>query len=166
MTFAVFFYSSYMISVKKGRGSAKFSHVRNNWSTKNKAEPFGLQKQHGKTSKDRVGVDVLYVASCHAKKVKNELDSLGYFDKRYKMVKAAKENVSEEGETFVENLIAIPVTQQCISYFTKVKQETSSALRVTKTNLIFVDLVVGLGTEKVPFSSSYIAKIRQNKIFR
>ena len=124
-------------------------------------------KQH-----DTVQVDVIYVAARHAKEVKNELESLGFLDKRYKMVKVVRRDASDDADTSVttedgkcaENLIAIPVTKQCVQ---QVSTETSSDLTSsTLPNHSFERLVVGRGTEMVPFSSSSMGKMKQRNGLR
>ena len=95
-----------------------------------------------------VKVDVIYIAARHAKEVKNELELLGLLDKRYKMVKvdsiSSKEADGCLGDR-ADNLVAIPVTKQCTG------PETISRL------------VIGRGTEMVPFSSSSMGKMKQGK---
>lgn len=111
----------------------------------------GAQTINGKTM---IEADVIYAAARHAKKLKNKLESLGFLDKRYKMVKLSDHdanNLLMEGVKVKENLIAIPVTNHCI--------ETSDLTSAS----IFTGLMVGRGKEMVPFSSSSMGKMKQQK---
>ena len=88
------------------------------------------------TGKTLTKTDVVLVEARRAKEVKNELDRLGFLDKRYKMVKVED-----------SNLLAIPITEQY-------NVESSTSLK---------DMVVRVGKELLPFSSSYMSKIKQKR---
>jgi len=88
------------------------------------------------TGKTLTKTDVVLVEARRAKEVKNELDRLGFLDKRYKMVKVED-----------SNRLAIPITEQF-------NVEASLSLK---------DMVVRVGLEMVPFSSSYMSKIKQKR---
>jgi len=88
------------------------------------------------TGKTLTKTDVVLVEARRAKEVKNELDRLGFLDKRYKMVKVED-----------SNRLAIPFTEQF-------NVEASLSLK---------DMVVRVGLEMVPFSSSYMSKIKQKR---
>jgi len=88
------------------------------------------------TGKTLTKTDVVLVEARRAKEVKNELDRLGFLDKRYKMVKVED-----------SNRLAIPITEQF-------DVEASLSLK---------DMVVRVGLEMVPFSSSYMSKIKQKR---
>ena len=88
------------------------------------------------TGKSTTEVDVVYVSARQAKQVKNKLEALGFFDKRYKLVKVE------------DNLIAIPVKNEFSSE--GIKDET------------LINYVIRKGREEVPFSSSAMSKLKQN----
>ena len=88
----------------------------------------------GKSTKE---VDVVYVKSRQAKLVKNKLESLGFLEKKCKLVKVE------------HDLIAVPV---------KEKFNIDGARDETLSNLI-----IRSGREKVPFSSSAMSKLKQTK---
>ena len=85
-----------------------------------------------------VECDVIYIDPRDANKVKTELETLGFLDKRYKMVAVDK----DQGK-----LIALPLTKQ----YDQLAQHSYS----------FSRLVVASGIEKVPLSSSSTAKMKQ-----
>ncbi|KAL7543281.1 hypothetical protein ACHAXR_012585 [Thalassiosira sp. AJA248-18] len=113
-------------------------------------------------------VDVIYVAARHAKGFKNGLESLQFLDKRYKMVKVDKQrDCDDDKEEEERNLIAIPVTIQCIDEITGTDGTTtfneSSSLSVLEK--IYPNyscgVVIGIGKEMVPYSSSSMSKMKQ-----
>jgi len=111
-----------------------------------------------------VQVDVIYVSARNAKGVKNELESLGFLDKRYKLIKVERTssedvNIATEDKQSTENLIAIPVTKQCIE---QVGETTNASSNETTPNMLEA-LVVGKGMEMVPYSSSSMSKMKQRK---
>lgn len=89
------------------------------------------------TGKSTIEVDVVYVKSRQAKLVKNKLESLGFLEKRCKLVKVE------------QDLIAVPVKEQFNIDGTR--DETLS------------NLIIRSGREKVPFSSSAMSKLKQTK---
>ena len=89
------------------------------------------------TGKSTIEVDVVYVKSRQAKLVKNKLESLGFLEKRCKLVKVE------------HDLIAVPV---------KEKFNIDGTRDETLSNLI-----IRSGREKVPFSSSAMSKLKQTK---
>lgn len=91
--------------------------------------------------------NVVYVMKSNAKKVKVELESLAYLDKRFKMVPIANET----------NLIAIPITDDCMSYM-------QSRAGFDQPGYSFEDLVVNIGTHHVPLSSSSLGRLKQRLI--
>lgn len=115
-----------------------------------------------------VQVDVIYVAAHHAKTVKTELESLNFLDKRYKMIKVdntKSSGVSLEAENCVGNLIAIPVTKQYSNRVVRT-DSLSNPTSWMRPNNSFETLVVGRGTEVVPFSSSSMGKMKQSNGLR
>lgn len=95
--------------------------------------------------------DVVYVSTSNAKELKNALESLGYYDKRYKLVK-----VNLDGHVD-SPVVGIPVTQQCMYQFSADNAE----------NLLLHDLrntlIIRIGTEVVRLSSSLIGKMKQRR---
>jgi hypothetical protein len=89
------------------------------------------------TGKSTIEVDVVYVKSRQAKLVKNKLESLGFLEKKCKLVKVE------------HDLIAVPV---------KEKFNIDGTRDETLSNLI-----IRSGREKVPFSSSAMSKLKQTK---
>lgn len=85
------------------------------------------------SGKSMTQVNVVYVEARLAREVKHELDQLGLLEKRYKLVKAD------------DNLIAIPVTDT----------------EACSNNNSLKSLIVRVGTEMAPFSSSSMSKMKQ-----
>ena len=90
--------------------------------------------------------NVIYVTKSNAKKAKIELESLGYLDKRYKMILVAND----------ANLIAIPITRICLSYLNERNDSN-----MDKSS--FESFIVQVGRESVPFSSSLTGKLKQKR---
>jgi len=118
----------------------------------------------------KVQVNVIYVPANYAKEVKNELESLGFLDKRYKMIKVEKmplDNADGGGDVMahdgkcVGNLIAVPVMNQYIGQGVRTFTETAQQPKYS-----FEGLMVGRGVELVPFSSSAMGKMKQRKGLR
>ncbi len=110
-----------------------------------------------------VEADVLCVASRFAKKVKTELERLGYLDKRYKMVKVSGHPTGENdaANSSTDNMIALPVTENCIANLDEVrKQIFYSVADGDATNL---PIVVEVKRETVPLSSSSVGKMKQSR---
>ena len=104
-------------------------------------------------------VDVIYVIARHAKGFKVGLESLGLLDKRYKLVPANKSDCNEK-------LIAIPITKQCIDTITTTEgsfTEASSQFVLERIHPNPHSVVIGVGKEMVPFSSSSMSKMNQKK---
>ncbi|KAL7467225.1 hypothetical protein ACHAXS_007475 [Conticribra weissflogii] len=119
-------------------------------------------KQQGKVNV-AVEADVLCVASRFAKKVKTELERLGYLDKRYKMVKVSGHPTGENdaANSSTDNMIALPVTENCIANLDEVrKQIFYSVADGDATNL---PIVVEVKRETVPLSSSSVGKMKQSR---
>ena len=95
--------------------------------------------------------DVVYVSTSNAKEVKNTLESLGYYDKRYKLVK-----VNLDGH-INSPVVAIPVTQECMYQFSADNSENPMLHDIRNT------LIIRVGTEVVPLSSSLIGKMKQRR---
>ena len=101
-----------------------------------------------------VQVDVVYVAARDAKTAKTELASRNFLDKRYKMIKvdsmssmSADEGPKDRGGS----IVALPITQRYSEHATG----SGSPLA------IFDTLVLGRGTEVLPWSSSAMGKMKQ-----
>lgn len=82
-----------------------------------------------------------------AKAVRLELEKLGYFDSRYKLVKVEL----SENEDVKKVVIGLPITQHCKKlYLSEGKGSLSQRIE---------NLVIGLGEEQVPYSSSQMSKM-------
>ncbi len=82
-----------------------------------------------------------------AKAVRLELENLGYFDSRYKLVKVEL-STNEDGKKVA---IGLPITQHCKSLYAS---EGNAGL-----SQIIENLAIGLGEEQVSFSSSQMSKM-------
>jgi hypothetical protein len=89
--------------------------------------------------------DVVYVSKSNAKKVKVELEALGYLDKSFKMIPVPND----------KSLIALPVTDECLSYLQGTNDD--------QVEHPFRRMILNVGTETVPPSSSAIGKSRQKR---
>lgn len=99
------------------------------------------------TQNNRNITDVVYAAPSDAKTVRLELEKLGYFDGRYKLVKV-EVNESKGDKKIV---IGLPITQHCKSLcLSEGKGGLSSGLE---------SVVLGWGEEVAPFSSSQMSKM-------
>ena len=99
------------------------------------------------TQNNRNVTDVVYVAPKNAKYARLELEKLGYFDSRYKLVKVEVDE--NEGDKKV--IIGLPITQHCSSLsLSEGKEGLSQRLQ---------SLVIGWGEETAPFSSSQMSKM-------
>jgi len=134
-------------------------------SNKSKGK-LSAKTMNGKQT-SKVQVDVIYVPANYAKEVKNELESLCFLDKRYKMIKVEKmplDNTDGGGDVItyngkcVGNLIAVPVMKQYIDQGVRTSTEAAQQPKYS-----FEGLMVGRGVELVPFSSSTIGKMKQRK---
>ena len=92
------------------------------------------------SGKSMTKVNVVYVEAHQARVIKHELDQLGLFDKRYKLVKVD------------DNLIAIPITDQCTIRELIEAKDTDNNLK---------NMIVRVGNEMAPFSSSSMSKMKQ-----
>lgn len=95
--------------------------------------------------------NVIYVNAHNAKEAKTVLESLGFLDKRYKMVKIKHDDQDD-------HLIAIPVTES----FTD-QSLTDNERGINSNDCIsrLKQWIVRRGTEMVPFSSSSTGKMKQ-----
>ena len=100
--------------------------------------------QNQGTQSWETAADVIYVTKPNAKKVKVELESLGYLDKRFKMVPVASD----------KSLIALPITNACLLYLKRANKEPVCS---------FEEIVTKIGKESVPLSSSSVGKLKQKR---
>ena len=142
-------------AVKQNKAKMKVQQARNNKVTGSNALPATENVHTIKNGKTLV--DVVYVAARHAKEVKNELESLGYLDKRYKMVKVDRrpQAVDDGAEGRIDHLIAIPVTNEAVV--------TGPDNSTTSESKSFQSLLVGRGKVMVPFSSAATGRMKQKK---
>jgi len=96
--------------------------------------------------KNRNVTDVIYVAPSNAKTARLELEKVGYFDSRYKLVKVEL----NENKGTKRVVIGIPITKHCKSLFLSEGKEGLSPS---------LESVVGWGQEAAPFSSSQMSKM-------
>lgn len=124
---------------------------------------------------NKAQVPVVYIKSCHAKAVKNELEQRGLLDKRYKMISVP--NSSDD-----DDMIAIPIIQDAKkkslqSVFDPLvvgvnppsddtttdnnsddKDDSSCSMSLVLQNRSSV--IVRYGTELVPYSSSFLGRMK------
>ncbi|KAL3762330.1 hypothetical protein ACHAWU_003835 [Discostella pseudostelligera] len=98
--------------------------------------------------------NVIYVKSCHAKIVKNELEQIGLLDKRYKMISVSKDE------------IAIPILSN--SQSSSVDDNNCTKINHDKDDKddsmsSYPQWVIRYGTELVPYSSSYLGKMKNKE---
>ena len=146
----ILFHSSRVITVRKKRIDKKLA------PTKKSNDLIGYPVSNIKPMDSQVPIEnktetnVIYVKKSNAKKAKIELESLGYLDKRYKMIPVANDS----------NLIAIPITEVCYSYL----HERNDNNKNGSTDMSsFESVIVQVGRELVPFSSSLIGKLKQKR---
>jgi hypothetical protein len=117
--------------------------------------PLETQEEEPSSILSQPEADVVYVSASNAKKVKVELESLEYLDKRYKMVKVVSGNA---------NLIALPITDSCLSYLIKKGNRSEASDGSGGESLFaFESLIVKTGRESVPLSSSSLGKLKQRR---
>lgn len=148
-------YRSFLINVKRSNSSDEDTPHRSSYSF-HRSIPSTEQEETQSSMPSQPEADVVYVSSSNAKKVKVELESLGYLDKRFKMVKVVV------GDT---NLIALPITDSCLGYL---KQERSGCASNDesgdkKSADTFEGLILKTGRESVPLSSSSLGKLKQRR---
>ena len=132
------FHSSRVITVRK-------KYIRTNLAPTN--DSHHLTRHTVPTPlENKSETNVVYVTKSNAKKAKIELESLGYLDKRYKMIPVAND----------ANLIAIPIMGVCLSYLHERNDSNAD-------NSSFESFIVQVGRESVPFSSSHTGKLKQKR---
>ncbi|KAL7517675.1 hypothetical protein ACHAWX_002582 [Stephanocyclus meneghinianus] len=154
-SFGQSFSKSFLINVKRSNSSDEDTPHRSRYSLNHSIRPK-IQEESQSSISSPPEADVVYVSSSNAKKVKVELESLGYLDKRFKMVKVVV------GDT---NLIALPITDSCLSYL---KQERSGCASNDgsgdqESAYTFEGLILKTGRESVPLSSSSLGKLKQRR---
>jgi len=140
-------HSSFAVSIT----SASAINNREGKTSKTNTARQGSQTTVGPKSKqtqnNRNVTDVVYVAPKDAKSARLELEKLGYFDSRYKLVKVEV----DENEGDKKIVIGLPITQHCRSLsLSEGKEGLSQRLQ---------SLVIGWGEEMAPFSSSQMSKM-------
>ncbi|KAL3776942.1 hypothetical protein ACHAW5_009254 [Stephanodiscus triporus] len=95
--------------------------------------------------------NVIYVNAHNAKDTKTVLESLGFLDKRYKMVKIKLDDQDDQ-------LIAIPVTE---SFIDQSFADNEGGINSNDCTSRLKQWIVRRGTETVPFSSSLTGKMKQ-----
>ena len=145
----ILFHSSRVITVRKKRICKKLA------PRKKSNDLTGYPVSNIKPMDSQVPVEnktetnVIYVKKSNAKKAKIELESLGYLDKRYKMIPVANDS----------NIIAIPITEVCYSYLHERNDNNNGSTDKSS----FESVIVQVGRESVPFSSSLIGKLKQKR---
>mmetsp|Transcript_20521 Transcript_20521/g.40971 ORF Transcript_20521/g.40971 Transcript_20521/m.40971 type:complete len:757 (+) Transcript_20521:346-2616(+) len=146
-SFGQSFARSFAVSIT----SASAINNREGKTSKTNTARQGSQTTVGPKSKqtqnNRNVTDVVYVAPKDAKSARLELEKLGYFDSRYKLVKVEV----DENEGDKKIVIGLPITQHCSSLsLSEGKEGLSQRLQ---------SLVIGWGEEMAPFSSSQMSKM-------
>ncbi|KAL7480094.1 hypothetical protein ACHAW6_005799 [Cyclotella cf. meneghiniana] len=154
-SFGQSFSKSFLINVKRSNSSDEDTPHKSSYSF-HRSIPSTEQEETQSSIPSPPEADVVYVSSSNAKKVKVELESLGYLDKRFKMVKVVV------GDT---NLIALPITDSCLGYL---KQERSGCASndgsgEQESAYTFEGLILKTGRESVPLSSSSLGKLKQRR---
>ena len=146
----ILFHSSRVITVRKKRICTKLAPTKkSNDLTGHTVSNIKPMDSHVQVE-NKTETNVIYVKKSNAKKAKIELESLGYLDKRYKMIPVAND----------ANLIAIPITEVCYSYL----HERNGNNKNGSTDMSsFESVIVQVGRESVPFSSSLIGKLKQKR---
>ena len=142
LTYILHHYSSFGVSITSARDNRGRKTVIARQSSQTTVKPKPAQTRNNKNV-----TDVIYVAPKDAKAVRLELEKLGYFDSRYKLVKVelSKDEVGKKVA------IGLPITQHCKSlYLSEGKEGLSQRME---------NLVIGLGEEQVPYSSSQMSKM-------
>ncbi|KAL7546409.1 hypothetical protein ACHAWF_010789 [Thalassiosira exigua] len=156
---------SYLIDVARVKSDAPSPRRRDGGdeprSNNTKARPK-VRSSIMANGKSTVQTDVVYVAAPNAKRAKGALESLGFLDKRYKMVKAdyclrLTDNDADRINGNHAANVAIPITKRCVE---KLEGETTSDDLVSVT---LRNLSLRFGTEEVPYSASSIAKMKQRR---
>ncbi|KAL3803338.1 hypothetical protein HJC23_009302 [Cyclotella cryptica] len=154
-SFGQSFSTSFLINVKCSNSSIKGTPYENKSSL---YRPMSAEKQEKDNSSSSIHpeADVVYVSNSNAKKVKVELESLGYLDKRFKMVKVLADGT---------NLIAIPITDSCLSYLKRKgnRSDCGDGSQDNESAYMFETLIVNTGRESVPLSSSSMGKLKQRR---
>ena len=141
MTHLLPYHSSYELSItpasmdKKRKGSSEVA----NQISKATSEPKAKQIHNNKSV-----TNVIYVIPRDAKSVRLELERLGFFDSRFKLVKV---EMNKDGDD--KNIvIGLPITQHC------------KALCLSEgLSPISESQIIGWGEETAPFSSSQMSKL-------
>lgn len=135
-------YSSFAVSITSAEDNRE-----SNTGVATQGPQTAVKPKPTQTQNNRIVTDVIYVAPKDAKAVRLELEKLGYFDSRYKLVKVELSNNEVEKKV----VIGLPITQHCKSlYLSEGKEGLSQRMD---------NFVIGLGEEQVPFSSSQMSKM-------
>ncbi len=138
------YHSSFEVSITSA--SARDNRKDNTNITRQGSQTTVETKLIGSQNNKHV-TDVVYVAPSDAKTARLELEKLGYFDSRYKLVKVEV----NENECDKKVVIGLPITQHCKSLcLSEGKEGLSPSMKGS---------VIGWGEETAPFSSSQMSKI-------
>ena len=97
--------------------------------------------------KNRSVANVIYVVPRDAKSVRLQLERLGFFDSRFKLVKV--EMNKDRGDKNI--VIGLPITQHCKSLCLSEGKMCLSPISESQ--------IIGWGEETAPFSSSQMSKL-------
>lgn len=136
-------FRSCVLSVKRRYSSSHPALNRSMNTTKCLTSTDLQNKTRIREPNEKTETNVIYVFKTDAKKVKVALESLKYLDSRFKMISVDT------------NLVALPVTLECLSYMQQKK--------AGQYGQQFEDLVVRIGRESVPLSSSSMGKLKQRR---
>lgn len=123
---------------------------------------------------NKAQVPVVYIKSCHAKAVKNELEQRGLLDKRYKMISvpnssddimiaipiihdAKKNNLQSVFDPLVVG-VNPPSDNSTTDNNSDDKEDSSCSMSFVLQNRSSV--IVRYGTELVPYSSSFLGRMK------
>lgn len=121
----------------------------------------GIQKQQHVALNEQA--NVIYVKSCHAKAVKNELEQRGLLDKRYKMIPVPNDENNDEIVIAIPFIISIDGSSNCSSSSNTNNDDDGGDDDNGNGVLLpmpFSQWVIRYGTEQVPYSSSFLGTMR------
>uniref|UniRef100_A0A7S4TAT0 tRNA(Phe) 7-[(3-amino-3-carboxypropyl)-4-demethylwyosine(37)-N(4)]-methyltransferase n=1 Tax=Ditylum brightwellii TaxID=49249 RepID=A0A7S4TAT0_9STRA len=114
-------------------------------------------------SNNKTPTNVLYVLNKNAKTLKNELENHSFLDKTYRMIKADSAVAASVGLMNSCSYIAVPITDACLTSLSQQKQKQQDDENgVNDSSFSWLSLVAATGSQNVPYSSSFMAKMKQS----
>ena len=108
-----------------------------------------------KVQEQQQPANVIYVKSCHAKTVKNELEQIGLLDKRYKMISVSNDEIAIP---ILSNSQSSIVDDNCSNRNRNHDKDDDGGKDDSMPS--YQQWVLRYGTELVPFSSSYLGRMK------